>query len=43
MKKIASTEFQGKRFLIEIQEHIKQLYRNTKMGELLPNGYPMIV
>ena len=43
MKKIASTEFQGKRFLIEIQEHIKQLYRNTKMGELLPNGHPMIV
>ena len=43
MKKIASTDFQGQRFLIEIQEHIKQLYRNTKMSELLPNGYPMIV
>ncbi|REC42610.1 hypothetical protein [Chryseobacterium sp. 5_R23647] len=43
MRKIASTDFQGQRFLFEIQEHIKQLYRNTKMGELLPNGYPMIV
>ena len=43
LKKIKSTEFQGKLFLNEIQELIKQLYRSTKMGELLPNGYPIII
>ena len=43
LKKIKSTEFQGKLFLNEIQEFIKQLYRSTKMGELLPNGYPIII
>ena len=40
---IKSTEFQGKLFLNEIQEHIIQIYRRTKMGELLPNGYPIII
>lgn len=38
-----STEFQGKVFLIEIQEIIIQLYGDTKMGKLLPNGYPVIL
>ena len=40
---IKSTEFQGAAFLQKIQEHIIQIYRNTKMGELLPNGYPIII
>ena len=43
MRKIASTDFKGQKFLIEIQAHIKHLYGNTKMGEIFPNGYPMIV
>jgi hypothetical protein len=38
-----STEFQGKLFLNEMQEIIIKLYQNTKMGELLPNGYPVII
>lgn len=40
---IRSTKFQGAAFLQKIQEHIIQIYRNTKMGELLPNGYPIII
>ena len=43
LKKIKSTVFQGKEFLNEIQRLIIQLYQRTKMGELLPNGYPIIV
>lgn len=43
LKGIASTKFQGKFFLNEMQEHIIQIYRRTKMGELLPNGYPIII
>ena len=43
LKGIISTEFQGKVFLNEIQELIIQIYQNTKMGELLPNGYPIII
>ena len=43
LKKIKSTNYQGQQFLNEIQEHMKQIYRSTKMGELLPNGYPIIV
>lgn len=43
LKGIKSTEFQGTAFLNKIQEHIIQIYRNTKMGELLPNGYPIII
>lgn len=43
MNKMKSTQFQGFEFLDELQKHIKQHYRNTKMGELLPNAYPMIV
>ncbi len=40
---IKSTIFQGKDFLNEIQRLIIQIYQCTKMGELFPNGYPMIV
>ncbi len=40
---IKSTTFQGKSFLIEIQEIIIRLYRNTRAGTLLPNGYPVII
>ena len=43
MKGIKTTEFRGIAFLNEIQELIIKLYRNTKMGEILPDGYPMIV
>ena len=43
MKGIKSTEFWGIAFLNEIQELIIKLYRTTKMGEILPNGYPIIV
>jgi hypothetical protein len=40
---IKSTEFQGAAFLNKTQEHIIQIYRKTKMGALLPNGYPIII
>lgn len=43
MKKMKSTQFQEFEFLDELQKHIKHHYRNTKMGELLPNAYPIIV
>lgn len=43
LKKTKSTAFQGKDFLNEIQRLIIQIYQSTKMGELLPNGYPIIV
>lgn len=43
LKGIKSTIFQGKMFLNEIQEIIIEKYRNTKMGELIPNGYPIII
>lgn len=39
----SSTEVQGRAFLIEIQEHIIKLYRESKIGKLLPNGYPVIL
>ena len=38
-----STSFQGKAFLIEIQELIKIIYLETKVGQLLPEGYPVII
>ena len=41
-KKIKSTYFQGIDFLKAIQEILIELYKNTKMGKLLPNGYPKI-
>lgn len=37
-----SSDFQGKEFLKEIQKLIIELYRDTKAGKLLPNGYPVI-
>ena len=40
---LKTTEFQGNVFLNEIQDLIIRLYRKTKMGALLPNGYPIIV
>ncbi len=40
---IKSTSVQGKTFLIAIQEIIITLYRTTRMGILLPNGYPVII
>lgn len=43
LRRKRSTEFQGKAFLMEIQELIIKLYRDTKMGKLLPNGYPVIL
>ena len=43
LKKIKSTTFQGITFLNEIQRLIIQIYQSTKMGELLPKGYPIIV
>ena len=38
-----STEFQGKLFLNELQEFMIMEYRKTKVGELIPNGYPIII
>ena len=43
LEKTKSTAFQGKDFLTEMQGLIIQIYQSTKMGELLPNGYPIIV
>lgn len=42
-RKIKSTTFQGKEFLNQIQELIIGFYQNTKVGQLLPNGYPVIL
>lgn len=39
----SSTEFQGRGFLIEIQENMIKLYCESKIGKLLPNGYPVIL
>lgn len=43
LKGKSSTELQGRGFLIEIQENIIKLYRESKIGKLLPNGYPVIL
>lgn len=43
MKGRPSTNFKGKAFLNEIQILIKDFYGNTKIGQLLPNGYPVII
>lgn len=43
LKKIKSTKFQGKAFLNEIQQFIILIYRETKMGKLMPNAYPNIL
>ncbi|NML70787.1 hypothetical protein HHL23_13420 [Chryseobacterium sp. RP-3-3] len=42
-KGVKSTDFQGVHFLNKMQEFIIQLYKETKMGEILPNGYPVIL
>lgn len=42
-KKLKSSHFLGKLFLEEIQKIIIELYKETKMGRLLPNGYPVIL
>ena len=38
-----STDYQGRSFLHELQKIIKENYATTKMGELFPNGYPVII
>ena len=38
-----STDYQGRSFLHELQKIIKANYADTKMGELFPNGYPVII
>lgn len=38
-----STNYQGKMFLYEIQEIIKEMYSQTNIGKMLPNGYPVII
>lgn len=38
-----STDLQGHAFLQEMQTVIKINYMNTKMGELFPSGYPVII
>ncbi|MBV6878816.1 hypothetical protein NG800_010890 [Epilithonimonas ginsengisoli] len=43
LKEFKSTAYKGKAFLNEIQENLVVVYRNTKMGTLLPNGYPVII
>ncbi|MFT3920016.1 hypothetical protein [Cloacibacterium sp.] len=43
LKGIKSTVFQGMDFLNEMQKIIIQLYQCSKMGVLLPNGYPIIM
>lgn len=43
LKGIKSTEYQAKVFLNEMQDIIIMLYMKTKMGTLLPNGYPVII
>jgi hypothetical protein len=43
LQKIRSTDFKGMTFLQKIQEFIIVLYRETKVGKLLPNGYPTII
>ncbi len=43
LKKIKSTVFQGKSFLIELQKFIILIYNETKMGKILPNAYPIIL
>ncbi|SHM84174.1 hypothetical protein SAMN05444360_11911 [Chryseobacterium carnipullorum] len=43
LQKTRSTDFKGIAFLQKIQEYIIILYRDTKVGKLLPNGYPNII
>ncbi len=43
LRKFKSTIFQGKDFLREIQKLLIELYRESRTGKLLPNGYPIII
>ena len=43
LQKIRSTENTGLDFLNKLQEYLILIYHETKMGELLPNGYPVIM
>lgn len=43
LQKIRSTEYTGINFLKKLQEYLILIYQETKMGELLPNGYPVII
>lgn len=43
LRGLKSTDLKGKIFLNTIQEYIIMFYRKTKIGELLPNGYPVII
>lgn len=38
-----TTDFNGKNFLNELQNHMINVYRKTKTGKILPNGYPKII
>lgn len=43
LRKLKSTDFQGRLFLMEIQGIIIKVYGDTKIGKLLPHGYPVIL
>lgn len=43
LKGIKSTRFCGKLFLNEIQQNIITIYQDSRVGKLLPNGYPIIL
>ena len=43
MLKKKSTDYKGQDFLNKIKKIIKKNYADTKMGELFPNGYPVII
>lgn len=42
-KKRKSDDIKGKQFLTELQQIMIELYRTTRMGKLLPEGYPVIL
>lgn len=41
--KIPTTLYSGTRFLQELQIFIIKIYRNSRAGEIFPNGYPKIL
>lgn len=43
IKKRKSDNIKGKYFLTEIQQIMIELYRTTRMGKILPDGYPVIL
>ncbi|MCC2590031.1 hypothetical protein [Chryseobacterium sp. MFBS3-17] len=42
-RELKSTKYQGELFLKEIQKILVEQYQKTKMGEILPNGFPSII